>query len=215
VCNAGSSDDDLLIAVLGRFDPLNGQGNSDGQLSGLLKSTDRQAPGVLRKMLPSIREARRYNRRLGITPKPGQLHQETGVMNMPNELIAAVSTLAAKLTKGMFYNVAKAIFPSDGTLVMHWFTNEELIKTGSYPIFEMMQGLTGHAPLLRRSGKSLDDQFECKFTIDEKGELLALQSRFRSSFGFVVFGSTLKGQLEGILESIRTEIGGDPGFTIL
>ena len=40
-CNLGTSDQDLLIAMLARMDPFRGKGDEDGKLTGLMRMTDR------------------------------------------------------------------------------------------------------------------------------------------------------------------------------
>ena len=55
--------------------------------------------------------------------------------------------LARKLAKGVYFREAGAIFPVDGCLVLNWFTNTDLLRDGKYPMFEVLKGIAGAAPL--------------------------------------------------------------------
>ena len=116
----------------------------------------------------------------------------------------AVDVLAAKLTKGVYHRHTGAIFPSDGGLVMTWFTNTDLITDGGYKLFDVLKHIAGDAPMLTRSGKDLNDQFEYKFSLSPEQHILALQAKFANAFGFVVFGSTTAGLLENNVQQAIT-----------
>ena len=64
-CNFGTSDQDVVVAMLARMSPDGSAGNQDGKIAGLLRNVNAQFPGVLRKMMPTPLEARKRNRALG------------------------------------------------------------------------------------------------------------------------------------------------------
>jgi hypothetical protein len=216
-CNHGSDDDDLLVSMLARMDPFQNKGNLDGKAPGLMAAAQQQYPGLFRKMVQTPSEARRENRLLGIRPAPGQTHQETCVMKIPDEMHQAVGVFARKLAKAIYYRDVQAVFPEDGCLVLTWFTNTDLVRDGKYPVFETLRDVAGSAPTLTRSGRFLNDQFEYKMSLSPERHLLALQARFGNAFGLVVFGSTTPGLIEKHVEGLReTQRGGGDGpFTIL
>ena len=202
-CNQGSDNDDLLIAMLARMDPFELKGDLDGKQIGLMKAVNRQFPSLFEKMMPSAAEARRSNRELGLQPAPGQTHQETGAVKIPREVHNAVSVFARKLSKGIYYREVGRPFPHDGCLLLTWFTNADILRTGKYPAFDALKELAGVAPPLQRGGTYLNDQFEYKLSISPDKDIFVLQARFGHSFGVVVFGSTLVGKLEGIVTQLR------------
>lgn len=204
-CNTGSSDEDLLVAVLARMDPFHNRGDLDGSHPGLMRAVNRQFPGFFRKMMPSPSEARRGNREIGLAPRPGQTHQQAGPVKVPEELHDAVCVFARKLAKSIFYLDARTPFPNDGCLLLNWFTNADLLREGQYPVFQQLQSLAGEAPQLERSGRLLNDQFEYKLSTDPDKSILVVQAKFGSSFGLVVFGSVKPGLLENIVSTIRME----------
>jgi hypothetical protein len=214
-CNNGSDDQDLLIAMLARMDPITLRGDLDGRLQGMMKLANRQFPGMFARMLPSAVEARRSNRSRGVTPRPGQTHQEAGGINVTPEMHDAVCVLARKLVKGIYYREARSIFPSEGCLLMHWFTNADADRNGRYPAFELLKQMGGNAPVLERAGKYLNDQFEIKFAMSAERDLFALQAKFGNAFGFVVFGGTVPGKLEATVERLRAATEKQGPFTIL
>lgn len=214
-CNQSTGDYDLLVAMLARMDPFNNKGDRDGKQLGLMRMAHQQFPGLFEKMMPSPSEARRSNRELGVRPGPGQTHQEVGGIKITNELHYAVSTLARKLAKGLFFRETSSPFPDHGCLLLNWFTNVELLKSARYPMFDLLNQIGGEAPPLRRSGQYLNDQFAYKLSCSSKHEYLALQARFGNSFGLVVFGSTVPGKLEAIIKNLREQTQQEGPFQIL
>lgn len=214
-CNQGTDDHDLLVAMLGRIDPFEGKGNSDGRQIGLMKLANRQFPGLLQKMMPSASEARRRNRELGVRPPPGRTQQEAGVVKVPEEFHQAVCVLGLKLSKGIYYSEVGKPFPDDGCLLLNWFTNADFLRDGKYLVFDLLKELGGVAPQLQRSGVFLNDQFEYKLSLSSEKNVLVLQARFGNAFGFIVFGSTLPGRLEEGVSRLREQTQRDGPFAVL
>src|SRR5260370_26262593 len=50
-CNGGTRDDDLLIAMLARVDPLENRGDRDGKAPGLMARAHKRHPGMFQRML--------------------------------------------------------------------------------------------------------------------------------------------------------------------
>jgi hypothetical protein len=214
-CNHGSSDSDALVAMLARMDPFTSQGDRDGALIGLMKNVNSQYPGLFQKMMPSAVEARKSNRELGLKPHAGQTHQETGAVKVTPEMNQAVQIFARKLSKAIYYLDSKKPFPNDGCLLLNWFTNADFIRDGRYAIFELLQGIAGVTPELKRSGKFLNDQFEYKLAIDANKNVFIVQALFGKAFGWVVFGSASAGVLEPIVEKLRQDTEKQGPFAVL
>ncbi len=202
-CNHGTSDHDLIVAWMARVDFTDQSSEIDQRTEGLLKLVNHQNPRMIKKMLPSVIEARRTNRLLGITPPQGKTHTETGVINITLEMTNAIHIFSKKLAKGIYYMHSLKIFPNDGCLMLGWFTNVEFVKTSGFIPFDLIKDLSGTVPSILRNGKSLDSKFSYKFSISEKSDLFVLQAMFGNSFGLVIFGATLAGQLETIIEKIQ------------
>ena len=215
-CNQGTDDHDLLVAMLARMDPFHLTGDLDGRQLGLMKAVHKQFPGLFEKMMPTAREARQHNREIGIQPLLGQTHQEASSMiKVPLEVHDAVCVLARKLAKGVYYRETGNVYPNEGCLILNWFSNEELVRGGKYPIFEILKKLGGSTPQLKRTGKLLNDQFEYNYSLSPDKAISVLQARFGNSFGLVVFGSTVSGQLEAIVERLRRDTGKEGPFAVL
>lgn len=214
-CNGGSSNDDLLVAMLARMDPFTNRGDLDGSQLGRMRLVNKQFPGLFERMMPSPIEARVANRDLGIVPSPGTMHQQAGPVKVPHELHSAVSVLARKLVKGIYYQDTRLPFPNEGCLLLNWFSNAELLRAGKYPVFETLRELDGQAPQLKRSGKMLNDQFEFKFSLAADKSILVLQARFGAAFGLAVFGSSTPNRLEAIVTRLREETGHPGPFAII
>ena len=214
-CNHGSGDNDLIVSMLARMDPFEEKGNIDGRLEGLMFAANKQHPGLLAKMMPSAAEARRNNRRIGITPDAGQTHQEAGGVKVPNEIHVAVCSLARKLAKGIYYRETGKVFSLSGCLLLNWFTNADLFRDGKYIVFDLLKEIGGNVPPVQRTGVFLNDQFEYKITFSPDADILVLQARFGNAFGFVVFGCTILGRLEASITSLRELTSRDGPFAVL
>ena len=177
-CNQDSDDDDLLVAMLARMDPFEDKGNLDGKGPGLLAQVQRQYPKIFGKMMAGTHL-------LGPT-----------VAKVTDEMHDAVSVLARKLVKGVYWRDVGSFFPNDGGLMMTWYTNADVIRDGGHKLFESLKDIAGDVPRLVRSGKYLNDQFEYKISLSPDQTIIALQARFGNGFGFVVFGATTPGLLE-------------------
>lgn len=204
-CNSGSSDDDLLVALLARMDPFEDAGDRDGKVVGLLKQVQRQYPNLLAEMLPSPTEARRLNRDLGVQPPAGLSQQDAGAMKVPAELDGAVRRFSAKLSKAVYYKSTNGPFPLDGEICAYWFTNVELLRHGFIPVFRALQELGGIMPNHERSSKLLNDQFAVKWSLSDDLKIFVLQTMFGKSFGTVTFGSTVPGLISGHLERLQQD----------
>jgi hypothetical protein len=210
-CNHGTSNEDLLVAMLGRLDPFTELGDRDGRQNGLMRAVSKQFPDLFPKLIPSTaREARSRDRKLGIKPASGRTHLETPVLSVPAEFHIAICTFGRKLAKAIFYRDSSTIFPSNGCLFLNWFSNEQLMLTGKYQMLELMRELDGVAPQLARSGRLLNDQFSFKLSMSPQKDTLVLQVVLGKSLGFVVFGSTRPGALEASYERLHREHGNGP-----
>ena len=202
-CNHGSSDQDLLVSLLARTGWMKPEdGKDDGKVQGLIARADMRFPGIVQKMIASPTEARRRNRRLGITPALGETHQQQTI-NLPPEFNEAIRVFALKLSKGIYYKETGNIFPSGGTLYLNWFTNAQLIANDRYTAFEILNELGGRAPPVQRGNRYLNDQFSYRISITDEQDIFVLEAAFTAAFGFVVLGSKNSGQLEAIIQNLK------------
>ena len=204
-CNAGSSNDDLIIAFLARMDPFEDLGNQDGKLPGLIKQFQRQFPELLQQMVPSPAEARKINRSVGISPEPGQTHQDAGPVKVLPAMDLAVKRFGGKLSKAIYYKATGKPFPLAGEIAAHWFTNADLLQHGYFPAFRALQELGGILPEHVRSTRLLTDQFGLKWSLSDDAAVFVLQAMFGKSFGIVTFGSINPGVISSQLESLQAE----------
>jgi hypothetical protein len=214
-CNHGTADADVLVAMLSRMDPIEEKGDLDGKQNGLMRNTHKQFPGMFQKMILSPIEARRQNRAMGITPKPGQTHQEAAGVRVTPEMHRAVCVFSSKLAKAIFFMETGSIFPADGGLMLNWFSNADLLPNGRYKVFDILGPLGGEVRELKRSGKSLNSQFEFKITMSADKTLLVIQAAFGKAFGTVTIGTSTPGRLEAFRRGMREKTGKDGPFLML
>lgn len=213
-CNNGTSNHDRMLAMLARTDYKGDAGNRDGKFVSLVAGVHSQDSTQIRAMLPSVREARTYNRRFSIVPKPGQTHQDAAPVKITPEMQTAVEVFSRKLAKALYFREVGKIFPLHGCLALNWFTNAELLTNDCYPVFQTLEEIAGNAPTIKRGGKALNDQFSYKITVCSDVDMFVLQASFGSAFGLVIFGSGEKGRLENIMADLLAAHGRSP-FTVL
>ena len=208
-CNNGTTDDDLMIAFLAHMEP----GADEAKLakgSGLMKAVNRQHPGVLAEMFDvSAVEARSTARRMKLQTAPGQtyqqLYQERGFVKIPGAVHAAVQTIASKVTKGVYFRQTGAIFPLDGDLLFHWFTNADREEQGLIPVLQALASIASTSTPKVRNRQNLNDQFDYDYSRDGGGDIHLLQAHFGKVFGFVTIFSQTPGRLQKIVAELNAK----------
>lgn len=207
-CNGGSSDDDLIVAFLAQL-RIGADQATQQKAGGLMKAVNRQHPGFLRQMVDlSAVEARAVARRLGMSPEPGQTYQQMGVVRIPEAMHSGVESVAAKFTKGVYFRHTGAVFPADGGILFHWFTNAQLREHGSIPVLDVFAQFAAVEPPLTRNGRNLSDQFSYRYSAAEDGSVHVLQATVSDVFGFVTLFSPIPGQMAGMRDEMRARLGG-------
>ena len=211
-CNAGTADDDVLIALIGRMDPITNAGNSDGKVNGLMYNANKQHPGLLQQMMNmSAVEARKAAKALNIKPSPGLTYQQAGILNVTGHMDKAVSTLASKLSKAIYFMTTGHIFPATGSIQLHWFTNADLFRYGKSPVLDAFAKIEAPMPKLMRNGKDLCGQFDYRFSLSEKNDLAVLRAVFGKAFGLVTIMSPEYGYLQKIDAELQAKVGKEVG----
>ena len=211
-CNGGTSDDDLMVAYLAHTDPSNKDPAHFQRGSGLMKGVNRQFPGALKQMFErSNVQARSDARRLNLKPSSGQLYRDLGIVSVPEAMPKSVGTLAAKLTKAIYYQQMNEIFPSSGGIMFQWFTNAQLYEYGKIPVLEVMSAFAGMSPPIQRSRIDLKDQFDYQYSMSDERDIHVVRAVFGRVFGFVTIFSQTLGRLEMIEDSIKEKLGCENG----
>lgn len=204
-CNGGSSQDDLWVAFLAHLD---GEPAKLHKGVGLMQQLKRQDPIALRKMFGiSAVDARAAARRLRLSRPPGQTYQQLGVVKVPEAGHRAVGTLADKLSKALYFKSTGQVFPSDGGIAFHWFTNAQIHEFGEIPALEAMRAISAVKQPVGRNGQDLSGQFECRYSMDAEGGLHLLQVTFGKVFGFVSIFSPQRGRIEALMGTLEQHLG--------
>lgn len=207
-CNGGTSDDDLMVAFLAQLDPSKQDSATIQKGAGLMRMVNRRFPDALKKMFDmTVSEKRSRARRVGMHPGPGETYQDLGIANVTDEMHKCVGTLAAKLTKAVYYMNTGAIFPSDAGIMFKWFTNAEKMEHGSIPALDLLSTVVSMSSPKERGGKDLKDQFDYKYSVDKSGDLHLMQTVFGEVFGFITIFSQVPGHLESIEDGIKQKTG--------
>lgn len=206
-CNSGSSDDDLWVAFMAHLDD---DPKRIRKGAGLLFQIKRQNPQELQRMFGmSSVDSRAAARRLGLKREPGMTFRELGVIKVPEAAQRAVGAVAGKLSKAMYFKSTGEVFPRDGGITFHWFTNAQLREFGHIPALEAMKAIAAVQQPVGRNGKDLRAQFDCRYSTDAEGSLHLLQVTFGKVFGFVSIFSQQPGRIEEFIRAIEQRLGTD------
>lgn len=208
-CNGGTSNDDLLLALIARASAE----DPDRSLPGLLKLANRQFPGLTSRMLPSAIEARKLNRRIGTLPAPGQTHQEVSAIKIPPEAKAAVRKVCAKLGKAIYYKETGRVFPNDGCIILQWETRSR--RDSEFFTAKALADIPAVFIETKRSGKFLDDQFQIKVSATNEGAYLSVQVQFSQSICALIVLSPIPGKLEATVLDIEKRKGPKHSYGVL
>ena len=184
-CNAGSSDDELVMAALVRLGvmaDLTAEGEAD--LERVLSGLRFRLPQVYQSLREVSRiETRRFLRDRGVrgTTLPGI--GEVYMVTVPATVIDVTQRYAEKLGKALHYLHAGKILPSTGKVVTHAFTNADLLNSN---MPEKFFALLGGVPVLRRDVTPLADQFRYRFGVVGDGEASGYWIQFRGSMAMLV-----------------------------
>lgn len=203
-CNGGASDDDLMLAFMAQMDP---GATNERKMKGLMYLLHRQNPEALPAMELSAVEARAGARRLGLRPDPGQTYQEIGIVRVPDAMDEAVATLATKLSKAVYFSHSGKVFPTDGGIMMSWFSNASRLENAGGTVLDALTGLAAMSTPKTRNGKDLQDQFDYRYSQGEDHDLNVLQAVFGPVFGFVTLFSPTPGKMEGFEASLKAKHG--------
>jgi len=183
-CNAGASDDELVMAVLVRM------GNQNDQTDDHEKEIEKALSG-LRFRLPTIFhslkeisrvDTRRFLRSRGIqgTVIPGL--GEAYLLRVPAEVIAVTERYAAKLGKALHYLHTGKVVPATGAVVTRVFTNGDLLNSN---VPDKFFAVLGGVPVLKRDVTPLESQFTYRFGIASAGEGAGYWIRFGESMAMI------------------------------
>lgn len=214
-CNGGTSDDDALIAMLGRMNPFSTENNLDGKVPGLMMNANRQHPGLVRDMLDlSPIQARKAAKDLNIPRPPGLTYQQSGIVNVTDHMDHSVRVFAKKLSKAMYFKETGKIFPNNGEIQLRWFTNVDLFRHGTFLTLDAFAEIAADKPKLERNHQDLSNQFDYRFSVSEDRSLALLRTLFGKAFGFVTILSTIPGKLASMDQKISSQTGIGPGSFI-
>lgn len=207
-CNAGSKNLDVVVAALRRLDPAHSEIDRDGRLMGLLRNVRQQHPEFIEQMVSlSPVDARKAARKLGLTRPPGMTFQEIGIVRVTPEMDKAVLSLAAKLSRALYFKQLGRIFPRDGVVLASWFTNAEKIESGKVRVLDTVAPLLAQGLEIKRSSRSLSDQFDCRVGFSDDKRLGIVSAVFGFVFGFVSFLDADKEKCIQNLQEMETATG--------
>lgn len=215
-CNHGTTDHDVLVAMLARLDPIHDLGDRDGRLTGMLRNASNQHPGLLRDMV-NVRAsaARRIAREYGIPKPKGTTYRDMGIVNVTDHMDRAVTTLSRKLTKAIYYRETGHVFPVGGEIYLHWFTNTDLFKGRPPPVLDAFAHIEATVPRLVRNKKSLVDQFDYRLSFVDEPKIALLRAVFGRAFGSVTMAAPNEGVISRLIAEMKTKTGNDGPFVCI
>jgi len=106
------------------------------------------------------------------------------MMEMPEEIMGAISRYAEKLGRALYYKATGTALPSSGLIRAKHLTNAQWMSPTFPP--DGFDALSTTPPMTR-SGKDLSDQFTYRYGATPDGDAAAFWIQFRESVGMLVF----------------------------
>lgn len=178
-CNAGASDDELLMSVAIRiFLHKEPSEQEERELELALSGVKHRHPNLLRQFRELTRvETRRFLRERGhgtTLANGGELY----VMNIPPEMSEAYGRYGTKLAKALHYLHAGKITPATAEIKVRALTNADLIKL---PFPADVLNILTNGTQIGRGTTSLAEQFSYRFAITDDAEASAFWVTFGES----------------------------------
>lgn len=179
-CQAVSSNDEQLVALLARFYPDLHERERLSDLDKLMEAVKNNFPGLLENMEGRARDRRKLAKRLeegaGVKVHPSQLAL---LKTNDSRIDDAVKAVGKKLGLGLYYERTGEILPAEGRLFLVWYTNVNEMA-GELP-YELLQ-LVQEAKTLKQGKNHVGDQFLYGCQLALEGTAAVFTAQFRESF---------------------------------
>jgi len=198
-CNQSTKGEEQVAAMLSRLYP---DGDTDQQKKEVIRDfqgVSNNYPNVLIEMEATARQRRDWLKKRSIERNPNTPLSDVPVMNVSGPIVNhCVTVFGRKLMLALHYKHTNRIVPSDGGIVLRWYSNEVLFE--GEPLTEAATTLVG-MPKLERNAMPLDGQFSYKYGHTSDGEISGFIASFRLSFaiaGFVRLDGRKFERLDGL-----------------
>ncbi|MEE8393721.1 MAG: hypothetical protein V3R66_05200 [Rhodospirillales bacterium] len=178
-CNQATRQYEQVAAMLGRIYP-DGPTHADrDEVGKIMHAVDRNAPGLIEEMMPSIRQEHRFMR-----SKPSLPKDVAGVFNCGGPLLnRSIQSFGAKLGLALYYATTDGlIVPLEGGVAVQWYSNFAAATEG---IPDSIFQLLGPPKTLTQGKWGVGEQFSYAFAIAENAKMAAYFATFRGSFAVV------------------------------
>ena len=196
-CNAATSGDEQVVALMARVYPDAPTPAHDEELGELFKAIGNNRPRVLIEMKPSRREVRQANS----TPGASSYRvdgQPPPVLSFGGPLVRqSLKAFARKLFCALHYKEFREIIPPEGHIAWRWYSNIQVLE-GKMP--DELTALMQLAPKGTRSNRDLSDQFSYAFVKAGDSDFAGYYATFRLSFAMLGVVSASGSPLEFVNE---------------
>lgn len=174
-CNRGSSDTDIVAALMSRISMGAASDQERDELGPLFRQAERRVPGLLADLRPAL--SRRAN---AIIPPEAPYH----VVEIGGIVTEHLRAFGAKLVLGLHYARTARIVPNRGAVSTHIFTNADWI-TGRMP--EELTSWSKEPRTLVQGSQNVGDQFSYDWAAEADGSVALYVAVFRNSFAVAGF----------------------------
>lgn len=178
-CNRATRYDEQIVAMLSRLypDPATDSGRKEQEKA--IQAVHQYHPDIFEEMSPSSNDIRRALKRYGIEKPQNTTYKEMNLLKLGPKTNLAVINFLRKLFLALYYMNTGRALPKNGGMRIEWLSNMQFSHQ-SIPddFFKHINGF----PELKRSSKSLDNQFFYRYTITSDMKSAAFMCFFRESF---------------------------------
>lgn len=183
-CNQSSRLVDQALGLIGRMSIADVHSEEESLLPHV-KGVANNSPHLLPRTSKSAIEAKKTLRELGIRKPTGMFAQDVPIALLPAEAMSELDTFFAKLFCALYYKHIGKVVPNQSNVLINRTTNQILDSDNPFD-WQMIPGVTNRS-VIKRSGRSLHDQFDYNWFFDPDEQAFGFNFHIRYSlFGLMV-----------------------------
>jgi len=181
-CNDASASDELVMGFLVRIQLSDMSADEEKELGRAVWSIGDRHPELMQGMRELSRiETRRFLREQGVSIT--SFPWEPYIVTVPETLMDVPKRYGEKLGKALYYFHTGKILPRSGVVSVTAMTNSQFMSP-NFPLEKF--NILNKKPILTRSGKSLESQFQYRYAVPDDGLGAAFLVQFRESTAMLI-----------------------------
>lgn len=203
-CNQSSRLIDQALGLICRMSVADAHTKEENLLPHV-RGVANNRPDLLPTFARSSIEAKKLLRELGIKKPDGMFAQDVPIVLIPAETLNALDLFFGKLFCALYYKHVGKIVPNRSGLIIAKTTNQILADENPFS-WQVIPAAT-QRPEVKRSGKSLHQQFDYNWIYNPEEDLFGFNFQIRFSLFGLVFGPVSDSLLQDFPDEMKLKTG--------